>query len=76
MVAEEWDAVKEYTGLDSYYDTTDGKRSWLEYAEENGIDDYKEWMSDHGITEDNYVEWTKAVKNGATDKSYKDWLAD
>ena len=76
MVAEEWDAVKEYTGLDSYYDTTDGKRSWTEYAKENGIDDYKAWMSDHGITEDNYVEWTKAVKNGSTDKSYKDWLSD
>jgi ABC-type glycerol-3-phosphate transport system substrate-binding protein len=74
MVAEEWDAVKEYTGLDSYYDTTDGKKSWLEYAEQNGIDDYKEWMSDHGITEENYVEWSKLVKRGETTQSYKDWI--
>lgn len=74
MVAEEWDAVKAYTGLDSYYDTTDGKRSWLEYAEENGIEDYKDWMDDHGITEENYVEWARLVKNGETDLSYKDWI--
>lgn len=75
MVGEEWDAVKEYTGLDSYYDTTDGKKSWFEYAKENGIEDYKEWMDDHGITPENYVEWSKLVKNNGTDKSYKDWLA-
>jgi len=74
MTAEEWDGVKEYTGLDSYYDTSDGKKSWLNYAKENGIDDYKEWMSDHGITEENFVEWNKLYKNGETSLSYKDWI--
>ena len=74
MVAEEWDAIKEYTGLDSYFDTTDGKKSWLDYAAENGIEDYQSWMSDHGISADNFVEWSKLRKDGETDLSYKDWV--
>ena len=75
MVAEEWDAVKEFTGLDSYYDTTEGKKSWLNYAKENGIEDYREWMEDNGISAENYAEWARLSKNGETDKSYKDWVA-
>ena len=74
MVAEEWDAVKEYTGLDSYYDSSDGKKTWMQYAEDNGIEDYKDWMDEHGITEENYVEWSKLQRRGETDLSYKDWL--
>ncbi len=74
MVAEEWDAVKEFTGLDSYYDTTEGKRSWLNYAKENGIDDYQAWMEDNGISAENYTEWVRATKSNETDLSYKDWI--
>ncbi|MBQ7715673.1 MAG: extracellular solute-binding protein [Clostridia bacterium] len=74
MIAEEWDAVKAYTGLDTYYDTSNGQRSWFEFAEQNGIDDYEEWMKDQGISAENYVEWTKLRNNGETDLSYKDWV--
>ena len=75
MVAEEWDAVKEFTGLDSYYDTTEGKKSWLNYAKENGIEDYREWMEDNGLSAENYAEWARLTKAGEITQSYKDWLA-
>lgn len=74
MVAEEWDAVKAYTGLDSYYDSTDGKKSWLEYAKQNGIEDYKDWMDEHGISAENYVEWAQLYKDKETDKTYREWV--
>lgn len=35
---------------------------------------YVDWMEDHGVTADNYVEWKYEVKDNKTDLSYNEWL--
>lgn len=67
MVEEDWEAVKEFSGIGTYTE-------WREYADENDIDDYKSWMKDNGISQDNFKTWTKETSRGDTDLSYKDWI--
>ena len=83
MIADEWAAIKEYTG----FETT---AEWREYwAEERGttVDDntcirdeedaeytFKDWMEEKKITADNYNEWLKATRKGSVTISYKEWL--
>lgn len=68
MIAEEWDVVKAYMEYDDVSE-------WNEYRDANGIEDYKAWMKEQGISEDNYESWEKEVRHGTTTLSYRDWIA-
>ena len=67
MIEDEWQAVKEFTGLESY-------TAWREYAAENSIDDYQDWMKENGVSVSGFEDWSKLTKDGETDLSYKDWI--
>ncbi len=83
MVSDEWQAVKAYTG----FETTS---EWREYwAQERGTDvsdntcirdeegaeyTFRDWMTDHKVSADNYEEWNKKTSKGETTLSYKEWL--
>ncbi len=69
MVAEEWEAVKTYMEFEDV-------SQWDEYVAANGIDNYKTWMKDTGISVDNYDDWAGEVRRGETELSYKDWVAE
>lgn len=68
MVAGEWEAVKAYMGFEEV-------SQWNEYCASNGIEDYKAWMKEQGISEDNYESWENDVRHGTTNLSYKDWVS-
>lgn len=67
MQSDEWKAVKEYTGLETFTD-------WREWAKANSIDSYEDWMKDNGISTDNFEKWQDAVDDGETALSYKEWV--
>lgn len=83
MLNEDWLAIQEYMGFESFDD-------WRDYwAEERNTDrgsidciqdnegaeyTYVDWMEEHGVTAENYAEWAVAVKYGETELSYKEWL--
>lgn len=77
MIDDEWQAIKAYMG----YETVD---QWKEYAAQNGIAynkysddayDYRDWMSEMGITTDKYDSWKSDVSSGKTSVSFKDYIA-
>lgn len=67
MQSDEWKAVKEYTGLETFTD-------WREWAKANSVDSYEDWMKDNGISTDNFEKWQDAVDDGETALSYKEWV--
>lgn len=69
MVEDEWQAVKAFTGLETYTD-------WRRYAEANGIEDYQDFMDENGITTGNYADWTSAVKLNGYDRDYKTFISE
>ncbi len=83
MVADEWSAIKDYTGYES---TTEWREYW---ASERGTDvsdntairdiedaDYtfKNWMEERNITVASHETWEKETSKGITTLSYKEWL--
>lgn len=67
MTSDEWYAVKEYTGLESY-------TKWREFASKNSIDDYSDWMKQNGVSAEGYDEWIDLIDDGETTLSYKEWI--
>ncbi len=68
MVADEWEVVKEYMQYENV-------GQWDEYVAENGIEDYKAWMKNEGISVDNFDDWSAEVMLNETTLSYRDWIA-
>lgn len=68
MQSDEWQAVKEFTGLETF-------TNWREYAKENSIDSYETWMKDNGVSTDGFEDWQDAVANGETTLTYKEWVS-
>ena len=67
MLEDEWQAVKEFTGLESY-------TAWREFAAENSIEDYQDWMKENGVSVSGFEDWTKQTRDGETELSYKEWI--
>ena len=86
MVDDEWQAIKDYMGFESFND-------WKEYwAELNDLDidsdttyiqdnrdgakeyTYVDWMDDNKITVESHQKWLNAVKYDVETRTYKEWV--
>jgi len=84
MLNEDWLAIKEYMGFESF---DEWKTYWEEEAKKpeediiGYIQDnekvtycYADWMEENGVSAENFATWEREVKHGDTDLSYKEWL--
>ncbi len=85
MLSEEWSAIKDYTGFETFDQwreywaelrDTDSETPDCIYDGEDADYTYVDWMKETGVSSDSHSKWQKEYRNGKTSESYKDWLSD
>ncbi len=85
MIADEWEAIKAYTGFETFDEWREywSKEQGVPFESRTCIQDnqegednytYVDWMKDHKITVSAFESWENAVKDGET-KTFKEWVS-